>query len=150
MKLSSLKQRGYASLIILGSGFLLYRTVMMMAQGYLTIFVWWVATLLILEFLVDVACLVSALYWWGTKDGKKSRLPLRLTAAVIVVHAIRVLVFVLGRTEPFNNFDIRPEYWPMHHTRWSWEGVYFAGIMSALSLVILLVLWQYKRGRKIR
>jgi hypothetical protein len=142
------RQRLFALLLILGAAFLLFRTIMMMNQGYLEIFVLWVALLLILEFLVDAACLLSCIRWLVSQDRLASQLALRMTAAVIIVHAIRVILFVMGRVSPWINFDVRPEYRVLHHTRWSWEGVYFAGIMSALSLIILLLLWIYKRKRK--
>ena len=142
------RQRMLASLLILGSAFLLFRTIVMMSQGYLEIFVFWVALLLILEFLIDTGCLLSCAWWLVSEDRKASKLALRITAAVIIVHAVRVLIYVMGRAGPWINFDVRPEYRLLQHTRWSWERVYFAGILSALSLIILLLIWIYKRKRK--
>jgi hypothetical protein len=149
MKLKLSKQRLYASLLILGSGFLFFRTIVMIYQGSLEIFVLWVAALLILELMIDAGCLFSSVIWWISNKKRKSILPLRLAAAVIIVHAVRVLIYVLGRLETLYNFDVRPEYRVVHHTRWSWEGVYFAGIMSGLSVIVLLIIWVImKRAKK--
>ena len=71
-----------------------------------------------------------------------------MTAAVIIVHAVRVLIYVMGRVGPWINFDVRPEFRALHHTRWSWESVYFAGFMSALSVVVLLFILLMKRRLK--
>jgi hypothetical protein len=142
------KQRFYALLIILGSGFLLFRTIVMIFEGSLEFFVLWVAALLIFELLIDAGCLFSSVIWWISNKKSKSVLPLRLAAAVIIVHAVRVFIYVLGRLEPLYNFDVRPEFRALHHTRWSWESVYFAGIMSALSIIVLLIIWLIKNRKK--
>jgi hypothetical protein len=73
-----------------------------------------------------------------------------MTAAVIIVHAVRVLIYVMGRAGPWINFDVRPENRALHHTRWTWEGVYFAGSMSAFSVIVLLFIVLMKRHSKKR
>jgi hypothetical protein len=76
---------------------------------------------------------------------------LRLGAAVTVFHALRVLVFVLGRTGPWLDFDVRPDYRATHDARWSWFNVIFAGTLSAAGvLVVIAVAWirsQRRHGR---
>ena len=106
MRLS--RQRLYASLMILGAGFLLYRTVSLTAAGYLDIYVLWVSILLIAEMVVDLSCLLASVRWWTHHHGAGSTLALRLGTAVVFIHAVRVLVFALGRTDPFRDFDIAP------------------------------------------
>lgn len=144
------RQRLYASLLILGAGFLLFRTIMLLAQGSLNVFVLWVSTLLVGELLVDLACFVSSIFWWISDDEDRAGTPLRLTAAVIIVHALRVLIFVLGRVGPWIDLDVRPEYRALHDTRWSWAGVYFAAIMSVLSIVGLIIVWRLRRRARRR
>ncbi len=139
------RQRLYASLLILGAGFLLFRTIMMLSQGSLNVFVSWVSILLIAEFLIDLGCLSSSTFWWISNDKNKASIPLRFAAAVIIVHAMRVLVFVLGRVGPWVDFDVRPEHRALHNTRWSWTGVYFAAIMSVLSICVLIIVWRLRR-----
>jgi hypothetical protein len=139
------RQRLYASLLILGAAFLFFRTIMLIAQGSLSVFVLWVAVLLIAESLIDLGCVVSSLSWWIRDDETRASVPLRFAAAVIIVHAVRVLIFVLGRIGPWVNCDVRPEYRALHDTRWTWFGVYFAAVMSALSIIVLIVIWRVRR-----
>ena len=148
MGLTLSRQRLYASLLALGAGFLLYRTITMFVQGALNIFVLWVFTLLIAEMLLDLSCLLASIRWWIMNDRSKSRLPLRLGTAVVFLHAIRVLIFVMGRLEPWINLDVRPEQIPMHDERWTWTGVWFAAIMSVLGIIGVIVIWiLIKRSR---
>jgi hypothetical protein len=142
------RQRLYASLLALGAAFLLFRTIMMTVQGYLTILVPWVASTIIMEGALDLVTLIFCLRWLKTTSPDHASTPLRLTAAVVVVHALRVLVFALGRTGPFLNFDVRPEHQALHHTRWTWTGVYFASIMSVLSIIAVLIIWHFRRKRR--
>ncbi len=67
---------------------------------------------------------------------------------LLLGHAVRVLIFVLGRTEFLRDFEIRPEYRPLSPERWSWSEVYFAATMSVLSLLFVLVIWMRRRKRK--
>lgn len=136
------KQRIYASLFILGIGFLLFRTITMISQGDLSIMVPWVSLLLITELLIDSFCVCSSVIWWLFNNKSKSILALRSCAAAIIVHAIRVFIFVMGRIGPWIDFDVKPEHRALHYTRWSWEGVYLAAILSTLSIIGLLVIWQ--------
>ncbi len=91
------RQRIFASLLALGAGFLLYRTITLISQGALDIFVIWVSILLIAELLLDLSCLLSSLRWWINNGRAKARVALRLGAAVTILHALRVQVFVIGR-----------------------------------------------------
>lgn len=139
------KQRIYATLLILGSGILLSLTIHMLSNDAYDYLVLWVFILLIAELLVDAACLLSSLWWWITNDPENDRIPLRFGAAAAILHAIRILVFVLGRTGPWINFDVRPEHQALHHLRWTWFWVYFAGIMSILGLIGVIVIWRLRK-----
>jgi hypothetical protein len=142
------KQRIYASLLILGACILLFRTIMMLSQGDLVILVAWVSALLIAEMLVDAACLLSSIRWWIADDKNYDSLPLRLGAAAAIVHAFRVLIFVLGRIGPWINFDVRPVHRALHAARWSPWQLYFASIMSILGLIGVLIIWTLRRRAK--
>ena len=139
------RQRTYAVFIILGVCILLYRTVMMLSQGTMEVLVLWVFALLIADFLLDVTTLLSSIRWWVTGAERHAVFPLRVFAAAIVLHAIRVLIFVLGRTGPWIDFDVRPEERFMHAERWNWDQVYFAAVMSALGVIGVIVVWIYRR-----
>jgi len=117
----------------------------MVAQGYLGIMVLWVSVLLIAELLVDLGCAVFSVVWWVHNDSKKDRIPLRFGAAAALLHAFRVLIFVVGRIGPWENFDIRPEHHALNYTRWNMGEVYFASIMSILGIIGVVIIWQYRR-----
>ncbi len=139
------KQRIYASLLFLGACILLFRTITMVAQGSLGILVLWVSVLLIAELLVDLGCAVFSVVWWIHNDSKNDRIPLRFGAAAALLHAFRVLIFVIGRIGPWINFDVRPEHHALHDTHWNMGEVYFASIMSILGIFSVVFIWQYRR-----
>ena len=142
------KQRLYALLLILGSAFLLYRTLHLVITGNLTLFTWWVSALLLMEMATDLASLAASVWWYRTNDPGQDRLPLRLATAVVFLHAFRVLIFVLGRTGPWINFDVRPEFHATHGERWSWTWVWFAAIMSILGMATVLLIWLIRRRKR--
>lgn len=76
-------------------------------------------------------------------------LALRLGAVVTNLHAARVLIFALGRIEPFVNFDVRAEHHASHAARWRWGQVAFASTLSGLEILGVLVIWRL-RGRRRR
>jgi hypothetical protein len=117
----------------------------MAAQGSLTILTTWVSVLLIAELLIDLACLIASIRWWIKNDYDHSFLPLRLGTAAALLHAVRVLIFVLGRTEKFYNFDVRPEMGDLHAGTWSWAGVWFASVMTILGVIGVIVIWRLRR-----
>lgn len=61
--MSGSRQRLYASLVILGACILLFRTVLMMAQGAMAVLVAWVSGLLMAEFVLDVTTLAGSVRW---------------------------------------------------------------------------------------
>ena len=139
------RQRLYASLLFLGACILLFRTITMIVQGSLGILVLWVSLLLIAELLMDLGCAVFSVVWWIHNDASKGRIPLRLGAAAALLHAFRVLIFVVGRLGPWVNFDVRPEHQALHDHCWTVGEVYFAAIMSILGVIGVVVIWQYRR-----
>ena len=142
------RNRLYASLLILGAGILLYRTISMVFHGALTILVLWVSALLLLELVIDLLCIVFSMWWWWNQGA--GRWPLRFGAMATVLHALRVLIFVLGRTGPLENFDVRPEHAVSHAERWTWGQVYFAATLSILGVIGLLVIWLFVRKARRR
>jgi len=141
------KQRIYAGLLIIGAGILLFRTLrMIFVENAFEILVLWVFLLLIIELLVDISCILSSLRWLISGDPIKASLPLRFGAAATILHAVRVLIYVLGRTGPWVNFDVRPEYLSSYTFNWFW--VWFAGILSVLGIIGVIVIWMLRRRAK--
>ncbi len=142
-------QRFWATLLALGAGFLLYRTIWLTAHGYLEKYVWWVSVLLAAEMLVDLSCLVAAIHWW-IRSGNISarRLTLRLTTAIVFLHALRVAIFVVGCIGPWIAWDVRPEYRAAHDAGWTWTGFWIASTGAAVSLLVVLVVWIIIRRKR--
>ena len=143
---NKLKQRFYATLFFFGASILLMRTIVLLSQGALEMFVAWVGGLLLAELILDVGWIFGASYWWKSYSKNNALFTLRLAAAAIVLHAFRVLIFVMGRLGPWIDFDHKPEYRPLNYTEWGW--LYFAVIMSVLGVLgVLMVWWLSRRSR---
>ena len=141
------RQRTYAFFLILGASILLTRTIIMVVQGAWSTLMPWVFFLLILEMFIDLAVIVTALPWLIQSDPERSSTPLRFGAAAALLHATRVMIFALGRVEPFLNFDVRPEQRALHHTRWTWNEVYFASALSIAGIIGVIIIWQTRKRR---
>ena len=146
----SSKHRFYAFLLILGSSILLYRVFTLISNGFLTMMAKWVAALLIIELLIDLVCLVLSIMWWRTNNKENEQNSLRFGAAAALLHAVRVLIFVLGRVGPSVDFDVRPEFIFLYQTTWTWSGLYFAAIMATLGVIGVIVIWRTRARLKLR
>lgn len=142
MRGASWRTRMAAAGVVAGSGFLLARTIILMTGGALRTYAGWAAALLGVEFVVDAATVVASGVWFVTRQVHHRTLALRGVAVMILVHALRVLVFVLGRTGPWVNFDVRAQHRAEYATTWRWSDVWLAGTGAALSLVVLAVVWR--------
>ena len=143
-----IKQRFYAGLILLGAGILLLRTVLMIAGGAFDVLVWWVGALLLLEMVTDLGVIATAIPWFRSGDATKDSLPLKLGAVAAILHAFRVLIFAMGRIEPWLNFDVRPEHHALHGARWEWWHVYVACALSIAGVVGVIVIWRLRKRRR--
>ena len=141
------RQRIYALLLALGASLLLWRTLQLMfVERGLEILVFWVIFLTILESTIDFACIIASVRWLISNDAIKATLPLRLGAAAAILHAVRVLIYVLGRTGPWVNFDVKPIYHNTYSVEWFW--VWFAATLSVLGIIGVVVIWQIRRRAK--
>ncbi|MBI9097161.1 MAG: hypothetical protein JEY91_01725 [Spirochaetaceae bacterium] len=66
-------------------------------------------------------------------------LSLRFGASAAIFHAFRVLIYVLGRTSPWINFDLKPEFHSQQNGVIFW--VYFAAILSILGISGVFIIW---------
>lgn len=139
----SSRQRLYASLMLLGVALLFVRTLVMFAQGALDVLMPWAGALLIFESILDAAALAAGARWWVRRSPEHAPLALRLTAAVVVLHAIRVLVYVLGRTGPWVDFDRRLAFRGAFEPAWGW--LVFASIASVLALLGVVLVARARR-----
>lgn len=140
------KQRSFSFLIIAGASILLFRTLrMVLVERALETTVFPVLILLFIEMASNLLCIVFSARWFLSNDRSKSSTPLRFAAFSTVLHAIRVLIYVLGRTGPWINFDVKLEYRSTYEVVWLW--VWFAAIMSVLGVVGVVVIWVLRRRR---
>lgn len=135
----------HPALLTGGAGLLLYRTVALLAGGGRIVLKPWVVALTVVEMVLDVVTTIGSLRWWATRSAERAPLALRAGAATTLVHAARVSIFVLGRTGPWQDFDVRRAHRAGHRQRWTWGQVVFAGVLSALGVVAVLRIWQARR-----
>jgi uncharacterized membrane protein YidH (DUF202 family) len=142
------KQRIYASLLILGASILLFRTIRLLTvENGWEVLTNWVIALTFIEMAIDISCIVFALPWL-IKNSKSSRsISLRLGATAAIFHAFRVLIYVLGKTGPWINFDVKPQYRSSHEVDTVW--VYVAAILAVMGIIGVMVIWiLIKRSNK--
>ncbi|NND16372.1 MAG: hypothetical protein HKN89_08615 [Eudoraea sp.] len=142
------KQRINAGLLMLGAGILIFRTLRMVTvEQAFDILIDWVYVLLIMEFMIDAACFMAAMRWFVLSKWKYASTALKLGATAALLHAFRVLIYVLGRTGPFENFDVKPEYRETYTFDWFW--VYFAAAFSIVAVIMVFVV-RYFRRKQVR
>lgn len=142
------RQRTLGLLLALGAGILLFRTLrMLLAEQALEILLPSVLALLFLELMVDVTCIGLSLRWAFLHAERASGAALRAGAAATILHAFRVLVYVLGRIGPLKDFDRKPEFRGTSSVDWFW--VWFAAVLSLAGLIAVLVIYICrKRSRR--
>ena len=131
--------------LVLGGGVLLYRTIALLAGGASRVLQPWAVALTWLEMAIDVLTIAASARWLVRGSAQHATLALRLGAAATVVHAIRVGIFVLGRTGAWPDFDVRPEARAGHQERWSWTQVVFAATTSVLGIAGAALIWRRRR-----
>lgn len=142
------RQRLFAILVMAGSCFLLTRTIVMISQGNLVAMVPWAAALLLFETLIDGSWLVATIRWWLAARINRATLSLRLGAAAIILHAVRVGIYVLGRVGPWIDFDRRPEFRLGQPEQLFW--VFFPAGMALLSVIAVVTVWRLNRSLRKR
>jgi hypothetical protein len=133
------------ALVLGGAGILLYRTIALILSEARRVLQRWVIALTFAEMAIDVLTMIASARWLVTRSTAHAHLPLRAGAVAALLHAARVLVFVVGRTGPWRDLDVRPEHREDHDERWTWAQVVFAGTMSILGVVGVGVVWLARR-----
>ena len=64
----------------------------------------------------------------------------------MILHAIRVLIYVLGRTGPWENLDVKPEQQDTYTFEWFW--VDFAAVLAILGVLGVVVIWRLRAKRR--
>ena len=140
--------RVWPILLMAGGAILVTRAMVLIGGGSTERFVSWLAFLTWVELALAVAACASAAVWaWRPEPANVTR-TLKVAASLTLLHAIRVAVFVVGRIGPFRDFDVRPEWRADHAGTWTWGEVWFAGLAAALSLVVLVAVWRYRRAKR--
>ncbi len=115
----ALRRRVYAVALFLGGSVLLVRAITLFCQGALGQWVPWVGVSLFVETAIIILALVALVVWFLDPSDRRTTAVFRVTAALVVVHAFRVAVFALGRTGPWVDFDVRPEFRATHGELWT-------------------------------
>ena len=133
-------QKLYSSLLILGASIILFRTIRLLTvENGWNLLANWVIGLTFFEMAVDTLCIIFSFHWL-LKDSKSSKsISLRFGATAAIFHAFRVLIYVLGRTGPWINFDVKPQFRSSHEVNMFW--VYFAAILSILGILGVIIIW---------
>jgi len=142
------KQKLYASLLILGASILLFRTIRLLTfENGWNILVNWVIVLTFIEMAIDTLCIIFSFYWLFKNLRSSKSISLRLGATAAIIHAFRVLIYVLGRTGPWNNFDVKPQFRSTHNVDMLW--IYFAATLSVLGIFGVIIIWiVIKKAKK--
>lgn len=143
-------QRVYSFFLALGACILLFRTLrLIFFEGGFEQLVLFCILLTFVEMIFDVLCLVFSVRWFISSDSKFSSLPLRFGAIATIIHFVRVLIFVLGRTTVLQNFDVKEEYRSAYTMDSFW--VVFAMTLSVLGIigVIVIGIVVKKNSRKV-
>ena len=142
-----MNKRIYPVLLTLGAGLLLFRTVrLLLFENGLNSLMLWVVILTFIEMLIDFSCVIFSIKWFLKNNNQDIRISLRLGAAAAILHALRVLIYVLGKLEPLRGFGVRPEYRTDGPVDLFW--VYFAAILSILGIAGVIIIWLIRRKRK--
>lgn len=138
------KEKLYPLLMTLGASILLFRTVRLLffENGLVTLAVW-VILLTVIEAIIDASCIIYSIKWFLKKSDSTVKISLRLGAAAAIFHALRVLIFVIGRIGPWINFDVKPEFRTSVAIDIFW--VYFAGSLSALGIIGVIIIWLLRK-----
>ena len=141
------RQKIYSSLMALGASILLFRTIRLLTveNGWETLSVWVIA-LTFIEMLMDVFCIVYSCHWLIADSSKSQKRSLRLGASAAIFHAFRVLIYVIGRTSPWINFDVKPQFRSTHDVDMFW--VYFAAILSIAGILGVILIWLRIKSKK--
>ena len=142
------KQKLYASLMILGAGILLFRTIRLLTvENGWNILSDWVIILTFIEMAIDILCIIFSADWLFRNFYSSKIISLRLGASAAILHAFRVLIYVLGRTGPWINFDVKPQYRSTHDVDMFW--VYFAATLSVMGVLGVIIIWMIlKKNRR--
>ncbi|MBT8320986.1 MAG: hypothetical protein KJO90_04885 [Eudoraea sp.] len=141
------KQRLYASLLIAATSILLIRSWhMSMEEQNFAVLVGWVYSLLILEFMLTIGCLLAASRWFVLSKWQYASTALKFGVWAVMMHAVRVFILVLGRTGKWQNFDLIPEYHAVFSIDWFW--LYFSVGFALMALIGVYVVWRLWRRVK--
>jgi hypothetical protein len=143
---TGIPDRVQAVLTASGISILLARATII-AVGSRSILKRWVIGLAAVELVLDAATVGTSIRWWMTNLRRHRRLPFQLATAATLLHAVRVLVFVLGRFRPLKDFDVRPAHRHGHDRHWTWGQVSFAAVMSSIGVAGVFVLRNRVRPR---
>jgi hypothetical protein len=141
------KQKAYPLLMILGASILLFRTIRLLTveNGWETLAIW-VITCTFIEMVIDLSCIAFSVLWFINIYPDSKKIALKLGAAAAIFHAFRVLIYVLGRVGPFQDFDLKPQFRHTREVEMFW--VYFASILSIMGVLGVIIIWRRMKNSR--
>ena len=141
------KQKIYASLLILGASILLFRTIRLLTiENGWNLLANWVIVLTFIEMAIDTLCIAFSIDWLYRNSKSSRSISLRFGVVATIFHAFRVLIYVLGRTGPWINFDVKSQFRHEHTVDIFW--VNFAAILSILGIIGVIIIWMLIKRSK--
>lgn len=135
------RQKLYAFLLFLGAGILLFRTIRLLTvENGWNVLANWVIILTFIEMVIDALCIIYSIHWLASDSLKSKSHSLRFGAMAAIFHAFRVLIYALGRTNLFTNFDVKTQFRSTHNVEMFW--VYFASLLSILGILGVIIIWR--------
>lgn len=135
-------------MLILGASILLFRTIRLLTiENGWNILANWVISLTFIEMSLDILCIIFSFQWLIRNSKSSISFSLQFGASAAIMHALRVLIYVLGRTGPWINFDVKPQFRLEHTVDIFW--VYFAAFLSVLGILGVIIIWMLiKRAKR--
>jgi hypothetical protein len=141
------RKKIYPLLLILGAGVLLFRTIRLLTvENGWELLALWVIAFTFVEMIIDLLCIIFSFHWLLTDGVNSKKLSLRFGAAAALFHAFRVLIYVLGRIGPWENFDLKTQFQQNQTGDKFW--LYFASVLSLLGIIgVVVIWWKIRKNR---
>jgi len=133
------KEKAPPLLMIFGASILLFRTIRLLYfEDGLIILALWTKILTFIEMIIDLLCVFVSFKWLKESDYRFRSISLWLGSIATIFHALRVLIYILGRFGPWKDFDKDPVYRLQGTTNIFW--VLFAGILSVIGVFGVMII----------
>lgn len=140
------KEKAPPLLIIFGASILLFRTIrLMFFEDGLIILALWTKILTFIEMIIDLLCVLATFKWLKESELRFRSISLWLGSTVTIFHALRVLIYILGRVGPWKDFDKDPVYRLQGTTNTFW--LLLAGSLSVVGVFGVIIIGKLMKQK---